>query len=115
MSRNHTKGPWKIYDANSDTMHVGTIPSDEQRGCNYEVVCNLFEDEADNYYPDNEFKLFSNAAANARLIAAAPELLENLIDAVRIAERDGMPDNPGSAPKWVSSARAAIAKAAEVK
>jgi hypothetical protein len=49
--------------------------------------------------------------ADARLIAAAPDLLAALKNAVRCGERDGMPGNPGSAPAWTVSARAAITKA----
>ena len=46
------------------------------------------------------------ALANARVIAAAPELLEVLKSAVSVAEmRDGKEDG------WVEQARAAIAKA----
>jgi hypothetical protein len=46
--------------------------------------------------------------ATARLLAAAPELLSMLGRAIRTAERDGMPGNPGSRPKWVGEARALI-------
>ena len=56
----------------------------------------------------------SEQRANARLIAAAPELLEALSEAVRCGERDGMQGNPGSRPSWVGKARAAIKKATEV-
>ena len=41
------------------------------------------------------------------------ELVAVLKNAVRCAERDGMPNMPGSAPKWSSQARAVLAKATE--
>lgn len=44
----------------------------------------------------------NESAANARLIAAAPDLLEALKDAVRDSESPG---------QWLDEARAAIAKA----
>lgn len=44
----------------------------------------------------------------SRLIRFAPELLAQLKNAVRRAERDGMPGSPGSAPKWVAKARELI-------
>jgi hypothetical protein len=50
------------------------------------------------------------AKANARLIAAAPDLLAALEDALSIFEF-GDDDETVLAPKWVARARAAIAKA----
>lgn len=44
-------------------------------------------------------------------LAATPDVLEALENAVRIAERDGVAGCPGSSPGWVFSARAAIARA----
>ena len=50
------------------------------------------------------------AEANARLIAAAPELLAAVEDALAIFEF-GPDDQTVPAPKWVARARTAIAKA----
>ena len=71
---------WKIYDENSDIIHIGTIAKDKNKGWDYEIVCNMFDDEADNYETNNDFKLFPNAKENAKLIAAAPELLSALLE-----------------------------------
>lgn len=71
----HTKGPWKVYDANSDTMHVGTISTTEGAGWKYETICNMYDDASDNYDTFNNFELFKNAKQNAHLITCAPDLL----------------------------------------
>lgn len=70
----HTPGPWEIYDMGSSTPHIGTVSPNPKAGWQYETVCNLFEDVADNYDTDNDYRTFGNAEANARLIASAPEL-----------------------------------------
>lgn len=49
------------------------------------------------------------AEANARLIAAAPDMLAALVDMTECAEADGWDVN-GNA-EWLNKARAAIAKA----
>ena len=55
------------------------------------------------------------AEADARLIAAAPELLDALQAAVEMYGKPGGPWNvPGSAGCWITQARAAIAKATGV-
>ncbi len=50
------------------------------------------------------------AAELARVREVNAELAAQLQNAVRCGERDGMPGNPGSAPGWVTNARAALAK-----
>ena len=61
--------------------------------------------------PEITERLRREAYTYAALIAAAPDMKAALENAVRCGERDGMPGNPGSAPAWVSKARAALAKA----
>lgn len=112
-----TPGPWKVYDADSDTMHVGTISADPKAGWKYETICHLYADVADNYDTDNEFQLFPEAQANALLIASAPELLEALMafsEYVRNAQMstDGTVQySAATITQLAFRARSAIAKA----
>ncbi len=99
MKTNHTPGPWKVdeartgpygdYDssiiARDGLTYIGTITGDDRHGT---------ADQYDAAVPAQE------AHANARLIAAAPELLAALKHLIR----DG---GPGDFP----TAEAAIAKA----
>lgn len=102
MSRRYTPGPWEASEGYpSDIWHVD-MPS---RG--YSVVVSRGEEDWD--MPVEEVQ------ANARLIAAAPELLDCLIWAVDFAE--GSRDIPGSTLDnpvfngWIDRCRKAIAKA----
>lgn len=105
----HTPGPWESYTnymcpgklkgCYVDAPNSGRVAEAMSQGCLSQEVCE----------------------ANARLIAAAPELLEALETAVRVRDMrldvfyklHGLP-GPGDAekePEWVVQARAAIAKA----
>ena len=86
----HTKGPWRLSEEKFSTLYVEPF------------ICAIFGTD-------------KMAEANARLIAAAPELLEALedmvalaADAMRAAQRDGC---EYAIEAELSSARAAIAKA----
>lgn len=116
MSAQHTQGPWVAIFPDSRQKHEGTDIT------MYEVMSEktrkqLREDGFDHYDRHNEdvanVSIVSNhfwrdmsddeAKANARLIAAAPEMLDALLDIVRRNEIQN----------WfnVDKARAAIAKA----
>lgn len=91
----HTPGPWKLE---------GNPRFDEETGCyaggygivgELEIICELCERLAP-----------LEAEANARLIAAAPELLETLERLTYEAER-----RAGVPKHFIAQARAAIAKA----
>ena len=80
LRQNHPQ-QWQIYTRGNVHGYAQCLVGDEERG-----------------------------EATARLMAAAPELLEALQNAVRCAERDGLPGSPGSAPAWTVAARAVLAK-----
>ena len=88
----HTPGPWEVLPE-SDS-HEGPLIAE----------CDLQSDEAQN-------------RANARLIAAAPDLLEALRASVAATDREleafrrNLGRNPLVMPEWLAGARAAIAKA----
>jgi hypothetical protein len=83
----HTPGPWRVMPPSVGRFKVGAARAHSEA---FQIV-----GEASNY---NE-----QAEANARLIAAAPELLEALQELVS----HYMARNP----PWLGKARAAIAKA----
>ena len=97
----HTQGPWRtngctVEVANAWALRIaGAVPPSTLNG----------------YAP----KSLDEAKANARLIAAAPEMLEALATLIGCAETDGM---DGKSNVWRSAmidARAAIAKATGVE
>ena len=80
---NHTPGPWNLSksgDGKSITIGEGQSSWGTRVG-------EVYRDDIDS----------DEADANARLIAAAPEMLEALIDAYKIIRRHENPDLPGSA------------------
>lgn len=84
----HTLGPWRIGKA------YGAVVSD------HPVTLMRGSDDVEAY--GGHMVAESVAKNNLALVAAAPELLEALIDAV---------ENPTDDAYWIAQARAAIAKA----
>lgn len=80
MSTKHTPGPWHYYRAHGcgfvgPSLHVpGSILYSEM------AVCRLLADEREGVNPE----------ANARLIAAAPEMLEALKGALDLLREAGL-------------------------
>ena len=99
MSAKHTPGPWAF--SRSDNFGDARFYVAQQDGApytpNYSDVATLIAETVSG-------ERVSIQEANARLIAAAPELLEALQEMVEIAESQG---------HIVKRARAAIAKATE--
>lgn len=100
----YTKGPWNISDHYSNYKLDGFIISDE----NYWGIAHLWASKfttMEEYF--NEIKELN---ANAKLIAAAPELLEALKECVKQLETDG------TKPGWpcYDKAISTIRKAEEV-
>jgi hypothetical protein len=84
MNAKHTRGPWKVH-TDDENCGIYTVHAKES------------------IYPDND-------EANARLIAAAPELLKELEAALEIIEGEYPADDEIAAPV-MKKIRAAIAKA----
>jgi hypothetical protein len=91
----HTPGPWKVASGFIQAPRRDTSKQHDIDVARVQLDSGLYAGEFD---------------ANARLIAAAPDLLEALRNAVNahMADRDD-----GAIPEWVHEARAAIAKAAQ--
>ena len=87
----HTQGPWMVSRYSQSTV----LKAISIRGANERIARVVVPDTAQS---------ISEYVANARLIAAAPDLLEALEDAASTQPAD-------SPIKWVLRARAAIAKA----
>jgi hypothetical protein len=88
MNNTHTPAPWKVSPYNNITSRNGTVAKTEQMPGNYD----------------------SERQANARLIAAAPDLLSALeaaVARVQIANEEGDP----ILSAWLPDALSAIAKA----
>jgi hypothetical protein len=90
----HTAGPWRVFDAFTDPEIVTDRPT-------------AFETES-----LVQFKGQTNVKANARLMAAAPDLLDALEELVERdrseAAESGFTDDEMS---WLEDARRIIAKA----
>lgn len=96
---NHTPGPWWVDDFGTGDVRVGADPSKGMGPpiCDSRTfICKMYQEDERGI----------DAKANARLIAAAPELLEAL--------QKMLNDNSFYFPEgnpWGDAARAAIAKA----
>ena len=98
MSEKYTKGPWNANFTRFSGWAVGFHITDPEHG-SLRPICEAY-DKTGAMNPDE-------IAANARLIAAAPELL--WVVRLAISPFYGKPDS--ECPNWVKPARAAIAKA----
>lgn len=76
MSNKHTPGPWKVTKART-VLHIA---SDEESVVGISLSANhVYED-----YPGCKREFIERQEANARLIAAAPEMLAAIEGALRI-------------------------------
>jgi len=88
----YTPGPWKAFDNAGPKMQSYSQSSGVVNPGSTQIICGCFKDIGG----------VEVASANARLIAAAPELLEALEGVLQVADR---------ATVEFDAARAAIAKA----
>jgi hypothetical protein len=99
----HTPGPWRVESVNGPYPHDICLGYDVPGAGSPYLLASVFDDEND---PPPALVDAVQANANARLIAASPDLYEAcraLLDAVR-------QDNRGLAEAW-NKAVAALAKA----
>ena len=100
----HTPGPWNFSNENNSLGHGGGIAIDAIDPADHQLfeVCEVWG-------IDDYSKIDSRAEANARLIAAAPELLEALQGFV--GAWPAIKDGTFNGDAVCDFARAAIAKA----
>ena len=96
MSNQHTPGPWIVATDKVSVLSITAVDMANQKPCPKVVDC------ASGY----DAMSYEEAQANARLIAAAPELLEALVSMLHLRK---MPDEVAECV--LDRAVAAIAKA----
>lgn len=96
----HTPGPWAVVEHD----HAICIQTESPSKTKYDAA----RYAAIGGFDRNDRAQLEEARANARLIAAAPDLLEALRSAVNDADAWGLADDECD---WLPLARAAIAKA----
>ena len=99
----HTPGPWEVVE------HSGMICVAAAAEHPHKTLCSVGYDERQNHAWRVEEGFYPDNPANARLIAAAPELLEALVSLYEIINT--MPDLSDGEKKRATQARAAIALA----
>lgn len=102
MNAQHTPGPWSVCVQDDSSFPPHTIFADSQI---HDGI--IKADEWDNFVACAGLN-HENVEANARLIAAAPELLDVVTKFVADADKAGIQDFQIS---YLPAARAAIAKA----
>lgn len=102
----HTQGPWGVNDAGPESGNVIRFEIDAPNGVR---ICDI-EDPAVNN--DADAMSSEQAEANARLISAAPELLQVCRQIVAAVDAGHLKNFSLS---FVIQARAALAKAAELR
>lgn len=101
MSGKHTPGPWTTDKADHDAPYQDI----KIKAGKHHTVCTVWIDDA----PVHDFN--SLQEANARLIAAAPDLLEALRKVVALWDHHASAHGDGIIYPLHEAARAAIAKA----
>lgn len=99
MKTNYTPGPWKVIEAFNQMSFPET------------TVCDISYSGQTNYFITSESENHGDAEATARLIAAAPEMLQALKRFIVFADRINSLHNDGFESSMIRQAKAAIAKA----
>lgn len=102
MNTKHTPGPWSLTE-NENRIASGNT-----------VIARIYAHTSEGQ-PSNVAPFTEEDTANAKLIAAAPELLENLQELLEFCETYGFSDrvSPTDWSGFFDAARAAIAKATQ--
>jgi hypothetical protein len=104
MNAQFTPGPWEVRKHEFDGYCVHAPVIERTSGCGYIVVRDVNGDET-------PCPTYGTPEANARLIAAAPELLEALQGMLSIGDSVTQGQERERREEWVPKARAVIAKA----
>jgi len=92
----HTPGPWRIDDIQVEDWRVNISSPESNIACAY-------------HQTDDPSNADDECLANARLIAAAPELYAALVECLTMNDKGG--NTREDFDRWERKARAAIAKA----
>lgn len=98
MTAEHTEGPWQAKNDHEPYTIIGGIDGPDEGRMHYTEICTVNEEAAD-------------AVANARLIAAAPDMLKALKSSLDSADRIGEPGDCERAMVSLRLTQAAIDKA----
>lgn len=95
MTTQHTPEPWRAYDLESSTPHIGTI-GPAGRGWLYETVADFYHDTDDSTSVVGAiYEPHPNAAANARRIVACINACAGIpieeLEGAQFAKLDGDP------------------------
>jgi hypothetical protein len=115
MALEHTPGPWKVERGDFNPAFGGIlaevkVPSKYGAGRSRQFSYDRVAIKAYDVQHRNEPPAFAAGEANARLIAAAPDLLEAALSLLEFWD-NGTPVHPGA--EVVADLRAAAAKAAK--
>lgn len=103
----HTSGPWQVHSDHNRTLVIGNIDGPDDGQYHFAKIAEC-DTESEMVLSDAECQ------ANARLIAAAPDLLEalklaiNTVECASIDVKEGV--HTGEELPWYSAARKAIRK-----
>mgnify|MGYP000443870063 CR=1 FL=1 len=103
----HTPGPWALAPYSDCDEVINVVAGYKDLGGGQSQAHWIAECEAGVDFGDDAEAIIATNEANARLIAAAPDLLAALKDIIEGVDECWMFDNPGS----VDRAQAAIDKA----
>lgn len=100
----YTKGPWQVHSEHKPWEVIANIDGPDDGRYRYDSICDCDQDSSSRLDSDE-------TKANARLIAAAPELLESAKELCALAYGSGRGGLVEFRPHEFDDLHAAIAKA----